>query len=136
MQRIGKKCNKRDKPGGTLRNPPKPSATFRNLPQPSATFRNLPQPSATFRNLPQPSVDCTSEMDFEMQDLIAKNAPQLMAMDSRDRKFHGLVSAYGVLWCGMADFREFEVQLPATWRNLVQPTATNCNRRGVLVHHM
>src|SRR3954469_5514856 len=28
---------------------------------------------------------------------------------------------------GMAYFREFEVQLAATWRNLVQPTATNCN---------
>src|SRR6476646_9448559 len=57
-------------PSATFGNLRQPSATFRNLRQPSATFRNLPQPSATFRNLPQPSVDCTSEMDFEMQDLI------------------------------------------------------------------
>ena len=32
--------------------------------------------------------------------------------------------------CGVeiAYFREFEVQLAATWCNLVQPTATNCNQ--------
>ncbi len=28
---------------------------------------------------------------------------------------------------GIAYSREFEVQLAATWCNLVQPTATNCN---------
>ena len=28
---------------------------------------------------------------------------------------------------GIAYFREFEVQLPASWCNLVQPTASSCN---------